>query len=315
MNKNIRMLMEQAGDAGSGGAGGAGSGGAGAGGAGSILNPGQQQQQQQQQQQLPSWLQAIPENLRTDPSLANVKAKDDKEAIAALAQMHINAQKLLGKPKLEKPSDSWTPEQWKAFHKELGVPETPDKYTLPDIKLAEGLALDDAKMTKWKGKFHELGLTPKQVQGVMAEYMAEMNGEFTSQQQNSELERTKNLGLLKQEFGDQFDAKVDIARSALRKFGSEPLVELLDKTGLANNPELVKFFVQIGEATMEDSAFGSGGGAGAGGGPGSALQEIGKLKGDTEFMKVLSNRTATGHKEAVEKWAALHKAAYPAAKG
>jgi hypothetical protein len=305
MNKYTRILMEEAGANGSAGA-------AAGGGSGTVLNPAGQQQQQQQQ--IPSWLQAIPENLRTDPSLANVRAKDDKEAIGVLAQMHINAQKLLGKPRIEKPSDSWTPEQWKSFHKDIGVPETPDKYTLPDIKLAEGLALDDAKMTKWKGKFHELGLTPKQVHGVLGEYMTEMNTEFTGQKTNTEADKAKNIGLLKQEFGDKYDAKIDIARGALRKFGDTSLVETLDSTGLANNPGLVKFLIQVGESTMDDSAFGNGGGGGSGG-PGSALQEIGKLKGDAEFMKVLSNRTLPGHKEAVERWASLHKSAYPSPRG
>lgn len=252
------------------------------------------------------WTAALPEDIRNDPSFATVKAKDANEALGIIAKMHLNAQKLIGTARLQKPQDNWTADQWKTFHKELGVPETPDKYGTPKFEFAKGLALDEKKIAGWKAKMHALGFTPRQAEGLMSDYFAEINTEFTSQESGRTQQRTQAEAELRQEFGDSYDASVDIAKGVLMKFGDESLVAALEQTGAANNPAMVKFLVKLGKTLGEDKALGSGGGEL--GGAGAALIELNALKTDTEFQKVLLNRKAPGHAQAVEKWTALHVA-------
>jgi hypothetical protein len=256
----------------------------------------------------PDWRADLPEDIRADPSLAAFKAKDHKEALGVIAKSYVHAQKLVGVDKMAKPTDKWTPEQWKGFYKELGVPETHDKYTLPDVKMADGLAVVPEKIDKFKKVFHEAGLTPKQVTAVMGAYLNDVNGEHTGRIEQSKAQMTAAENELKQELGDKYSAKVDIARSVLAKFGSDTLLEKLEKSGLANDPEVVRMFIKLGEGMLEDSAGGSGDGLLLQTAT-QATQEINALKGDKDFQTALNTKNHAGHKAAVEKWLKLHEQA------
>ena len=50
------------------------------------------------------------------------------------------------------------------------------------------------------------------------------------------------------------------AVKALDTFGTPELVELLDTYGIGNNPEMIRFFKRVGEATGEDKIVQAGGG-------------------------------------------------------
>lgn len=247
----------------------------------------------------PDWRASLPDDVKGDPSLASIKD------VGSLAKSYVHAQKLIGTDKIAKPNDKWTPEQWRGFYKELGVPETPDKYSLPEVKLAQGLTIESTKLDKFKKIFHDQGLTPKQVSAVMQAYMEDVNSDYTARTTGEQTARASAIAELKQEFGEKYDANLDIARSVLKKFGSDQLLEKLENTGLANDPEIIRMFYTIGQGMMEDRASGSGDGllvqeATA------ALQEINRLKGDTDFQRQLNSRNDPGHKAAVQRWTELH---------
>jgi hypothetical protein len=254
------------------------------------------------------WRADLPEDIRADPSLATFKAKDHKEALGVIAKSYIHAQKLVGVDKIAKPNDKWTPEQWKAFNKEMGVPETHDKYSVPKFEFAEGLTLDEKKLDGYKKIFHEAGVTPKQAEKIMVAYFADVNGDFTGRAESQKAAMLSATNELKQEFGDKYDAKLDIARSVLKKYGSDTLLQKLESSGLANDPEVVRMFAKLGEGMMEDRAGGSGDGLILQEAT-QANQEINRLKSDADFQTALNTRGHAGHKAAVEKWLDLHKAA------
>jgi 3-oxoacyl-ACP reductase-like protein len=62
--------------------------------------------------------------------------------------------------------------------------------------------------------------------------------------------------------GKQFDANMAAAVRAVKDFGGEPLVKLLNESGLGNHPLLVKAFVAIGKARAEDRIGGTSNAAG-----------------------------------------------------
>lgn len=273
---------------------------AGGGGGGGLLNPGAGGGGG-----AVDWRADLPEDIRADPSLAAFKAKDHKEALGQVAKSLVHAQKLIGVDKIAKPSDKWTPEQWKAHYREIGVPETPDKYTLPDVKLADGLTLVPEKIGKFNKIFYEAGLTPRQQTAVMKAYLEDVNGDHIGRSEASKAQVLAATNELKTEYGDKYDAKLDIGRSVMKKFGSDTLLAKLGAAGLSSDPEVVRMFVKLGEGMLEDSA--------GGGGDGlllqtatQALQEINALKSDVEFQKVLNDKRNPGHKAAVDKWLDLH---------
>jgi hypothetical protein len=256
----------------------------------------------------PDWRSSLPEDIRNEAVFASVKAKDAGEALGIIGKSYVHAQRMVGAEKILRPRDNWTPEQWREWNKSVGVPETHDKYTIPEVKLAEGLTLVPEKMENFKKVFHDAGLRPDQVQKVMKAYLEDVNGEFTGKQTAASTARAQAEQELKTEYGDKYDAKLDVARSVLKKFGSDTLLQKLESSGLANDPEVVRMFAKLGEGMLEDRAGGSGDGLILQTST-QALQEINALKGDKEFQSALSNRTNPGHKAAVDKWYQLHQQA------
>ena len=118
------------------------------------------------------------------------------------------------------------------------------------------------------------------------------------------------MNLLKQEWGDSFNAKADAAFRAAKEFGGQELAGVLQQTGLGNHPVFVKMFAKIGETISEDVARGRSSNDSFVASPTTALAEIGQLKGDPDFLAAFNNQRNPGHKEAVQKWNKLHEKAY-----
>lgn len=247
---------------------------------------------------LTAWRENIPEAHRTNPAFANVKDFGD------LAEQFVNAQKLIGVDKIPAPNANWNDTQWGEFWNKLGRPEEAAKYSV-EKDLVEGLQLDDASLEKMKASFFEAGLNQKQVDKILKTHFDHLSGKATELNTAAESVLLESTNKLKAEYGDKFDAKLDIAKAVIKKFGSEELSKALDSTGMGNDPSIIKLFVELGEAMLDDDATGTGAGLGLKGTT-AALQEIEQLKGDTEFMKQLNTRDDPGHKTAVERWTSLH---------
>lgn len=95
-----------------------------------------------------------------------------------LLKQHEHAQSMLGN-RLQVPDENATPEQLKEFHKKLGVPETPDAYTLEPTKWDEAdkqigdylnASRNETFMSKIKEAAHQYGVTPKALQGLVDAY-------------------------------------------------------------------------------------------------------------------------------------------------
>ena len=64
--------------------------------------------------------------------------------------------------------------------------------------------------------------------------------------------------------GAKFEANARTAQLALAKYGGDELAKVLEATGLANHPALVRAFFKVGQAMAEDSVAGASGARAAG---------------------------------------------------
>jgi hypothetical protein len=250
------------------------------------------------------WRAGIPEDLRTNPSLASFKD------VGSLAKSYIHANSLIGAEKIAKPLPSWQQAQWDAFWSQVGRPETHDKYAIDPKIIPEGITVDDAKMAKTKEMLYAAGLTNAQANKVLGHYfnsLGETSKELTNKQ---EAARQQAVDALTKEWGAELSSNMDIARAVIQKFATPELTALLEDSKWGDNPAMVKFFHKVGLAMMEDRA-GSGEGALILSDSTSAVNELKTLKGDQDFLNVLLNRQHPGHKEAKERWDRLHKIAHP----
>lgn len=261
-----------------------------------------------------SWHASLPEALRAEPSLAQIKGKDFAEAVPVLAQNYVSAQRMIGADKILKPQKHWGEKEWGEFYGAVGRPEKPDGYKFSEFKLEEGLVLDDAKLAKAREHFHKLGFTPAQADGVLQYYVGSLNEATKSEREGSAQSRTAAEAKLKQELGgdEQYRVAVDMANSVVTRFGDEELIGFLKATpAIANHPSMVKFLHKVAGLLSEDKARGPGGGPALVSGQTQATGEINRLVTDKDFMAALNDRRNPGHKDALERWTHLHTVAYP----
>ena len=134
-----------------------------------------------------------------------------------------------------------------------GSQTPPDTYA--DFSLPEGMPLDDALLTEATPLFKELGLTQEQAQKLVDFQAKQVQASSQSQVDafNQLMQDWREQSQNDKEFGgDKFDESIAVARSAIDKFGTPELKQLLEEHGVGNHPEVIRFMVKVGKLTAED---------------------------------------------------------------
>jgi len=128
----------------------------------------------------------------------------------------------------------------------------PEKY---EFKAPEGLSFNPDVIDSYSKVAKELNLTQESAQKVVdvigpaiakshADAMVNLRSEWTDA-----VKSDKELG------GDKLEENRGIAKAALEKFGTPELATLLEKTGLGDNPEIIRAFFRAGKAISEDRSY------------------------------------------------------------
>jgi len=134
-----------------------------------------------------------------------------------------------------------------------GSQTKPDTYA--DFAMPEGVTVDSALLSEATPLFKELGLTQEQAQKLVdfqakqVQASSQSQVDAYNQLMNDWQERSRN----DKEFGGKaFDENIAIARSAIDKFGTPELKQLLEEHGVGNHPELIRYNVRVGKLIAED---------------------------------------------------------------
>jgi len=255
--------------------------------------------QQQTATNQASWQETLPEDIRG--IVENKGWQSPEDAV----QSYANLEKMLGADKagrgLVMPKEDAGSEEWSEFYDRLGRPKSPDEYQIPVPENETGEFASVAKQ-----KFHELGLTTKQAEGL-AEWWNNQSTEM-QQQQMAKMEQNTDQQLeeLKSEWGQKYDENIEAARRASRQFGLEE--QTLNKIESAlGTGEMLKLFANIGGGLSEDSFIDNQKAAGFGMSPEAARVRLNQLKGDPEW----SAKYLQGNADAKAEMERLMQAAYP----
>ena len=261
---------------------------------------------------LPAWMGVLPEDMRSDQTLQSFKGDKAEDVLPVLAKSYVESRKMIGKKAYDLPQDDWKPEQYAAWNKTIGVPDSPDKYELPADELMTKAGMPKEAIVSANKKFHELGLTPRQVKGLVNDWYlkdAATGNEALATQKQQASEASANA--IRQEYGDKFEAKKGLVKSVLA-LGGEGFAEEIEAAGFGNNPKMFKALVAMGEKMMEDSSRGGGGGMPLG--PESvraeALQKIQELKAARIADHKLSEKFDDPRSAEFRQWKELHQKAY-----
>lgn len=127
-------------------------------------------------------------------------------------------------------------------------PAVPESY---DLKMPDGVQLDKAAADEFTAIAKELKLSAEDAQKVadvgakMAQRQAEAHATMVESWVTA-VKTDKEIG------GDNLDQNLAVARKAMETFGTPELKELLNSTGLGNNPEVIRAFFKAGKAISED---------------------------------------------------------------
>lgn len=201
-------------------------------------------------QTVPSWKSTLRTDLKDSPLLQ--KFEDTPEGFNKAFESHANLEKLLGHEKVPVPKDDKDVEGWSRYKKAFGIPEKPDGYKLPDVKLPEslkGYAIDKSKFAEVA---HSLNLTPAQ-----ATKQWQIYNELNTQTYNKLVEEhqgkvTQAINALKQEWGEAYNQKIELGQSVINQFSDSQEMNDYLTSALVTSPLGSKFLAKIGEQFSEN---------------------------------------------------------------
>ncbi len=131
-------------------------------------------------------------------------------------------------------------------------------YEKPDISdiMGEGSEFDDELFDKMTARFKGLKASQEEVNEITREYAQHIKDAAVNHQKNlmakyNEIKddwRKESM----EEFKTDFKKTLKSSGTAIKKFGSQELVDLLNDTGVGNHKEVIKCFAKIGKYFVED---------------------------------------------------------------
>jgi len=248
------------------------------------------------------WKATLPEDIRSDPSLAPVKD------VAAMAKMYINGQKLIGAKRIALPGEKATPDELKEFHRAIGVPESVEGYKI-ELEGADPQLLDG---------FRAAALEAGTPAAAAAKLAAWFDGVSKAAQQAQIEKNTKDFETWKGGHGNKYDEHVGNAKKALNALGI-PLekAETLDKMLVALGEEgtwgadwLAKLYTDYKIGAEHDAMGGNTSGAIGATSPEAAKAALAEFEKSDEWMKVAFDKSAAGRDVVLAKRQKLFDAAY-----
>jgi len=139
------------------------------------------------------------------------------------------------------------------------APAKAEDYKLP---VPEGQS--DALAKQAAGWFHEAGVSQKAAESLVTKFNAHVASINEAAVAAQKQEGEKQMGELRKEWGQQFDAKLALGQQALHQFGipADVVSKLEAQVGAA---QIMKTFAQIGAALGEGVLNAAGGGSDGGG--------------------------------------------------
>jgi len=232
------------------------------------------------------------EGMRLDPTIANIKATTSEEAINALSDQLINAQKLLGGDKILRPKEDWEADKmadWR--HDVLKIPKTIEEYKLEAFKKPETAHFSDEDRSSFVKSMHEAHLDDSQAAHVLQYFYDMASTSEVAEGQFLETNSQEQLNEIREMWGDEFDAKMQIAEHGLNTVAPKEFVDFIaEDPTLSTNSMIIQTFYKVGQMLMSDNPAGMGdkGGTGPVGAKGQALNQISELESSKEYLELLN---------------------------
>lgn len=193
-----------------------------------------------------NWRDSLPDDIKGHATLANFKSVEE------LAKSHLEAQKLIGRKGIIPPVEGASEEEISKFHNELGRPETVEGYKLENIKLPEGVTVDENVKSEFLKAGHKEGFTNKQMNFLLKWQIENMGNATKAEGDARDTEIAEAETKLRTEMGNAYDANLALANKVVGKYADDSAKEFLSKS-LGHDPRMVRMMIKIGKDMGEDT--------------------------------------------------------------
>lgn len=167
--------------------------------------------------------------------------------IEDMGRSYMNLEKLLGREKVPVPVDDNDEEGWNRWYAATGRPEGPDKYEFERPELPQDLPYDEDSEKAFREWSHINGLNKKQAKNLYDAYVKTQVERHAAYHTGQKQARAKIEGDLRREYGNQYEGKVALAKTAIQEFTDPDYRAYLDETGMGNDPRLIRAWIRVGE--------------------------------------------------------------------
>ena len=192
--------------------------------------------------QRPAWMEQIGD-ITKDEGAAEKLAKFAK--VSDLGKAYLELEGKLGNS-IVKPGENASAEEIETFYKNLGKPESADKYSI------EG---DEAKA------FRELAfrnnLTDTQAKALFQSLKEVGQNALEQQKVAFETQAQETQTALRKEYGNDYDTKIEMLKRGVATYGGPKMTAKLQASGLLADYEIVKMFINLGEMSAEAGSPGN----------------------------------------------------------
>lgn len=189
-----------------------------------------------------NWKDSLPEDLRNEPCLDNVKN------FATLTKSYVSSQKMIGKNKIALPGENATQEELDAFYSALGRPAKAEEYKHDNVKLPPGIVLDDAAVAEFRNFAFQHGISQETFEQALAFDVERVRKRQEEAINAHNQEYTATMTKLQQQYGDNLPARIAQVDKALSTFG---IKDIFIEKGLTNNYQIFEALANIGARISE----------------------------------------------------------------
>lgn len=174
----------------------------------------------------PATTQAATEPVEKPEFLPDKFWRDNKPDYESLAKSYQGLEQLLGKKAqaVLVPNEKSTPEEVAAFRKALNIPESPDEYvkSLKPEQLPAGVEFDENMAKAASAIAHKHNVPPAALRELAALQIGQVQAILQAGEQMAVAEVESARSELKQQYGDQYGEKIEMASRVAKSAGIDP---------------------------------------------------------------------------------------------
>ncbi len=174
-----------------------------------------------------------------------------------LAEGYIALEKDASRMRNEKgitvPAEGATEEDVSAYHKAIGVPDTPEGYELAVPELPEGMTWNEERATKFSEIAHKIGISKTAFQALVNADNEDKIAMHNAQVKAGNDFREKSTVEMKKEWGNDYGANLARADAIIEPIFGKEFKQVLTDTGFNNHPAVIKGMFKVSQAVGEHS--------------------------------------------------------------